>query len=208
MDNNIETEEIWRDVEGYEKLYEVSSLGRIRSCDKIINCKGGTRMIKGKVLSQRRGMNGYLTIMLHKNHKPTGFSAHRLVGMAFQDICGEYVNGLEIDHKNCIRTDNRATNLRWATKKENHNNPLTLQHYSDAHKGEKCYLYGKFGKQHHGSKPILQFDLKGNFIAEFDGLRDAERKLGIFHSSIGKVLKGMYSHTHGYIFRYKEETQN
>ena len=125
MDNNIETEEIWRSIEGYEGLYQVSSLGMVRSCDKIVNCKGGTRMIKGKVLSQRRGMNGYLTIVLHKNHKPTGFSVHRLVAKAFPEICGEYRNGLEVDHKNTLRTDNRAENLHWVTRSQNHLNPIT-----------------------------------------------------------------------------------
>lgn len=101
MENN-ESEE-WRSIYGYEGLYEVSNLGRIKSCDRYVSNGKSVRLAKGKVLSQRRGMNGYLTIVLHKNHKPTCFSIHRLVGMAFQDICGEYVNGLEIDHKNCIK---------------------------------------------------------------------------------------------------------
>lgn len=212
MEEQIE-EEIWRDVTGYEGLYEVSSLGRVRSLDKIVNGKcGSTRLLRGRVLKPAKDGGGYLFVKLSKDNKVAMFKVHRLVAMAFQDICGEYRKELEVDHRNCCRTDNRAINLHWVTRKENNNNPLTLQHFFDSNKGknkgEKCYWYGKFGKEHHRSIPIMQYDLQGNFIAEFDCTQEVERKLGICHGMVLRVLKGQRNHTHGYIFRYKEQSQN
>lgn len=193
-------------------MYEVSNLGRVRSLDRYGNTGYGIRLYKGKILSPGKDRGGYLNVVLSKKCIQTTFSVHRLVAMAFQDICGQFIEGLQVDHRNCVRDDNRAINLHWVTRKENNNNPLTLQHYSDANKGknkgEKCYWYGKFGKEHYRSIPIVQYDLQGNFIAEFDCTQEVERKLGICHGMVLRVLKRQRNHTHGYIFRYKEETQN
>lgn len=202
MEKNSQ-EEIWRDVQGYEGLYQVSSLGRVRSFDRFVKSKGGTRLHKGKLLNPGNRKNGYIQLNLWKDGKPTTLKVHRLVARAFPDICGEYKDGLEIDHRNCVRDDNRATNLRWVTRKENQNNHLTIQHFSNAKKGENAPWYGKFGKDNPTSKPIIQFDRQGNFIAEFESLMDAERKLGICSQNICSVLKGRTKTAGGYIFRYK-----
>ena len=186
MRENTEAEE-WRSIEGYEGYYQVSSLGRVKSLSRLANFNGGIGLRKGKILKPGVVTDGYLQVVLCKDGKHTKFLVHRLVGMAFQDICGQYVNGLEIDHKNCCRTDNRAINLRWVTRKENNNNPITRQRRS---------------------VPIIQMDRQGIFINEFDGLSDAARILGISTGCICMVLKGQRNHTHGYIFRYKEEYQN
>ena len=203
MENNSQEIEEWRSIEGYEGLYQVSSLGRVRSCDRHVSNGKGIRLLKGKVLKSRIGKHGYLIINLSKDNKLTTFNVHRLVGKAFPEICGEYRKGLEIDHRNCVRDDNRAENLHWVTRKENNNNPLTKQNMSCAKKGDKCCLFGKFWKKHPSSKPIIQLDLESNFIAEFDGLRDAERKLGICHAMISSCCRGKTKTTHGYIFCYK-----
>ena len=201
MDNN-ESEE-WSSIEGYEGLYEVSNLGRVRSLDRYGNTGYGIRLYKGKILGPGSTKNGYLQVLLCKDEKKTMFRVHRLVARTFPEICGEYRKGLEIDHRNCVRDDNRAENLHWVTRKGNCNNPLTKQHQSDAQKGYKCYLYGKFGKQHHSSKPILQFDLKGNFIAEFEGLSDAERKLSINQGNISSALNGRIKTAGGFKWKFK-----
>ena len=203
MEKNSQEIEEWRSIDGYEGLYQVSSLGRVRSCDRFVKDGRCTRLFRGRVLKPVVDNYGYLRVNLCKDGKGTMFKVHRLVGMAFQDICGQYKDGAEVDHKNTVRTDNRATNLRWVTPKENSNNSLSRKHMSDAQKGEKSYLFGKLGKLHHNSKPIIQLDLQGNFLAEFEGLSDAGRKLNISTGCICMVLKGQRNHTHGYIFRYK-----
>lgn len=72
-------------------------------------------------------MYGYYTFILCKDGKIRSLKAHRLVAEAF--IPNED-NKPEIDHINTIRSDNRVENLRWATSKENSNNPLSLNNYS------------------------------------------------------------------------------
>lgn len=197
--------EEWRSIDGYEKLYEVSSLGKVRSLERVEDDgKGNTRLRKGRILKQQMRKNGYLQVGLYKDGKYAMFKLHHLVANAFSEICGEYVNGLEIEHKNCIRTDNRATNLRWCTHKDNCNNSITRQRYSDANKGEKSYWYGKSGKLNPASKPTLQLDLKGNFIAEFESSSDAGRKLGINTKNISACCKGRRNTAGGFKWVYKE----
>ena len=213
MNNNSKIEE-WRPIQGYEELYQVSSLGRVRSCDRYVpNSNGiGVRLHRGRIL--KAGMSGhdYLQVVLSKDGKTSTFRVHRLVGMAFQDVCGQFRNGLEIDHLDTDPSNNRATNLRWATKKENNNNPLTRQHRSDSKKGDKNPMYGggekhpsygKFGKDNPTSKPIIQMDRQGNFLSEFECLLDAERKLGICNQNVSKVLRGIRKTAGSFKWKYK-----
>lgn len=190
------TEEIWRPIDCFEG-YEVSSEGRVRSCDKIVNCNwGSTRLRKGRILKPGINKLGYQRVNLGKGGKVTTFPVHRLVARAFQEICGEYESGLEVDHLDTNPSNNRAVNLRWCTHKENCGNTLSRKHYSNANKG-------KLGKEHSCSIPIVQYDLQGNFLAEHEGLADAGRKLNISPGCICNVLKGQRNHTHGFIFKYK-----
>lgn len=198
------TEEIWRPIRGFEG-YEVSSLGRVRSCDRLVCCKcGSIRLYKGRILEPVKSKVGYMIVGLYKDGKRTNFTVHRLVAMAFPEICGQFRNELEVDHRNTVRTDNRAENLHWVTRSENSLNPITRQRQCDARKGDKCYMFGRLGKLHHRSKPIIQYSLTGEKIAEFEGLMDAGRKLGISAGCICMVLNGRYKHTHGFIFKYKQ----
>ena len=211
MRESIE-DEIWRDIEGYEGLYQVSSLGRVRGCDRYVSNGKGVRLIKGKTLSLQKVNSGYLIVDLYKNDKSTKFLVHRLVGMAFQDICGEYRDGLEVDHISTDRTDNRVENLHWVTRSENRLNPITRQRVSDAmkgkRKGDKNTCYNKLGGEHHKYIQVVQYNLNGTQIAEFESLVDVERKLGINQTSVCNVAKGRRKTAGGYIFRYKEESQN
>lgn len=107
--------EIWKDVVGYEGLYQVSNLGRVKS---IIFPKNKD----GKILKQRI-RKGYLRIQLYKNKIAKDFGVHRLVALAF--IPNPY-NKPEIDHIDGIPSNNNVSNLKWCTPKENSNNPITI----------------------------------------------------------------------------------
>ena len=93
-------EEIWKDIKGYEGLYHVSTLGRVRSS------------YSGKVLKPLVKQNGYLSIMLYKDKIGRRFYVHYLVATAF---CDGYAEGLEVNHKDEDKINNSADNLEWVT---------------------------------------------------------------------------------------------
>ena len=111
------TDEIWKPISGYEGVYEVSNLGRVRSCDRIVVCNDGRKYKrKGKVLRQSYDANKYYKVALCKNGKQKNFSVHRLVAQAF---IPNPENKLTVNHKNGDKLDNRVENLEWATREEN-----------------------------------------------------------------------------------------
>lgn len=116
--------EEWKDVVGYEGLYEVSNLGNVRSIDREIKCKNGNvQLFKGKVISQYDNGKGYKNVTLWKNNKPKIIYVHRLVAIAFIE------NKLEkpcINHIDKNRGNNNVSNLEWCTQKENEFHKLTF----------------------------------------------------------------------------------
>lgn len=195
--------EVWRDVKDYKGLYQVSNLGRVKSVKRYVkHYKGGVKSISERILKLTNDSYGYLVIHLSKNGVGKMYKVHRLVAEAFipnQD------NKPTVDHINTIKTDNRIENLRWATDTEQKKNELTKQHSSEAHKGEKTNFYGKYGKKHPNSKPVLQYDLDGNFIKEWECASQVQREINIISSNITSCCRGRYGFktAGGYVWKYK-----
>ena len=79
--------EIWKDIIGYEGLYQVSNLGRVKSCEKVIpHFRGGTRVLLEKLRKPSLDSDGYLVLDLYKEGKDKFFKVHRLVGFAFLEL--------------------------------------------------------------------------------------------------------------------------
>ncbi len=102
--------EIWKDIPNYECIYQVSSLGRVKSL-------GNNKQKKEKILKSGE-TKGYLQVVLCKNKKPKTKYVHQLVAMAFLNHipCG---HRFEVDHINNIKSDNRVENLQILTHKDN-----------------------------------------------------------------------------------------
>ena len=179
--------EIWRDIEGYEGLYQISNLGNVKSLN--YNKTG-----KEKILKNGKDRGGYLQVNLWKNGNGKNYLIHRLVAEAFLPNSD---NKPEIDHINTNKTDNRICNLRWCTHKENSNNSLTIDKMS-----KNAHFKNKFGIEHPNSKPIIQFTLDGKLVRKWDSAMDAHRELGINRNCICQCCKGKYKTANGYIWRY------
>lgn len=107
------THEEWRDVVGYEGIYQVSNLGNVRSLDRI-DCANPPRHRKGSVLKQRKCPNGYLKVTLYKDKTPKQINVHRLVIETFVGA-----SNLQVNHKNEDKSDNRLSNLEYMTGRDN-----------------------------------------------------------------------------------------
>lgn len=119
--------ENWKEIKGYEGLYEVSSEGRIRIMSKTYLSGRGkyVRRVEESIMKPSYS-NGYQQVTLSKDKLRKSYKVHRLVADAF---IPNPDNLPCIDHINTVRTDNRVDNLRWCSHKDNSNNPITMSKY-------------------------------------------------------------------------------
>ena len=109
--------EIWKDIRGYEGLYQVSSLGRVKSLAKEILIKNGyTRHQEERFLALHPNTHGYLTVGIYKNAKRKHRTIHRLVAEAFLPNRDK---SLEVNHKDGDKINNRVDNLEWCSGYKN-----------------------------------------------------------------------------------------
>lgn len=112
---DLEGEE-WKDVEGFEGLYKVSSLGRIKSVGRIVNGRWGDYKVREKVLAGGVNKSGYINILLYKDGVRINSAPHRLTAFAF---IPNPENKPEVNHKDGNKLNNFSSNLEWSTSKEN-----------------------------------------------------------------------------------------
>ena len=184
--------EIWKDIVGYEGLYQVSNLGNVKSLAR------GNRAEKN--IKQNTNY-GYKCVYLYKDHKLKDKRVHRIVAEVFLDK-NDFksmpdedrnlidLNDLQINHKDENKKNNRVNNLEWCTAKYNSN-------------------YGSRNKKVSNlkRKKINQYDLEGNFIREWDSISKIEKELGLHHSNIIKVCSNLRNKTGGYKWKYSLESE-
>ena len=109
--------EEWRDIKGFDGLYQVSNQGEVRSLERIVKAPAGrTRPVKAIVLRPMSNMSGYVFVFLRQHGERQKFYIHRLVAMTFIENPEE--KNL-VNHKDCNRSNNVLPNLEWATDSEN-----------------------------------------------------------------------------------------
>lgn len=174
--------EIWKDIPGYEGLYQASNLGNIRSI-AFINNRGVKHRIKVK--AQKEGVWGRMYTMLYKDTKRKNWLVHRLIAITFLPNPNNYP---EINHIDGNPKNNRVDNLEWCTASYNMKhayknglNPVIKEHNEKA------------------KKPIIRNDGK-----YYDCAYRAAEDLGVSVFAIRDVLKGRTTNSKGYTFSYVE----
>lgn len=145
------TEEIWKDLPPY---YQISNFGNIRSC-----ARGKWKLKQTQIVR-----DGYVKVVLANNRKYKSYFVHRLVAEAFVP---NRDNKPQVNHKNGVKTDNRAVNLEWVSASENINHAYNT-----------------------GLNKHLKYKIKCVETGEiFNGTLDVERKTGIRASTVWFNLK-------------------
>lgn len=177
--------EIWKDIPGYEGLYQASDLGNVKSLNHIRNNGTNKYMQKGKKLKFSKDHNGYLLVRLSKNGIAKTYKLHRIIAMTFIE---NTFNKKTINHINGNKEDNRVNNLEWATQKEqiDHQHKILKVPYSDC---KKCHEANK--------KKIIRNDGK-----IYNSIMEAKIDLGKKYAHISEVCQGKIKTTYGYSYKY------
>ena len=181
-------EEIWKDVVGYEGLYQVSNLGRVKSLPKY-------HFNRTIILKKWIDKKGYEHISLSKNNNIKHKSVHRLIAETF---IPNPENKLEVDHINGIPSDNRVVNLRWCTRKENCNFPLYREHSSK----ERCWMYNRKLDLHPRARKVGQYSIGGELIRIWCCCKDACDTLGLSRGAVSQCCNGKRKTHKGFIWKF------
>lgn len=174
--------EAWKDIRGYEGLYQVSNYGRVRSL--------GTNGKKPRIMTQEISIWGYCRIrLINREHIGKHFAVHRLVADAFIGNC----EGYEVNHVDEIKTNNKVENLQIVSSKDNCNYGTRNKRIAEKNKLQS-YLW---------DKPVIQCDLDGNELKEYSSRSEAKRITGVDDVNISRVCRGKRKTAGGYIWKEK-----
>lgn len=186
--------EIWKDIKGFEGLYQISNLGRVKSLPKYIYSRGYPQLRKEKLLKPCYvgKYRNYLAVRLNDNIQ---YKIHRLVAEAFIPNPN---NLPQVDHIDDNKENNRVENLQWITNEDNRKKAwltgaITL---------EKNY---KRGKDSCHARIVNQYDLNGNFIKKWYCIKDIQDKLGFDNRNISACCRKKRPTAYGYKWEYLVE---
>lgn len=182
--------EVWRYIKGYEGLYQVSSIGNVRSLERETRQGKGYYKREGKVLKPSIGKDGYLRVHLSKDGKKSTVDVHRLVAIAF--IPNE--EGLPcVNHKDENKTNNVIENLEWCSY--SYNNRYGNGNTQRTNSKKETWKYKLMGA-------IEAYDKDGNFIALYRNLETASKILDIPKYRIKDCLEGKNKSVKGIVWKY------
>lgn len=186
-------QEIWKDIQGFKGVYQISNFGRLKSFKKDSD---------GKVLSNTNQKGGYFSVILRKGEKVKTTRIHRLVAEAFIPNPDKLS---QVHHKDGNKQNNCVDNLEWVNEREHHF--ITRQHNPNVIKG--LVNYNKFIKP----KTVQQYSLDGEFLAEYNSCTEAHLKTGVCTRNIHQVASktpfnkngNVRKQAGGYVWKYKDE---
>jgi len=178
----ITKETIFKDILGYEGLYQISNTGEVKS------------LYTNIIMKQKKNNRGYHQVKLFKDGKSKDYLVHRLVAEAFLENLNEDYN--QVNHKDGNKSNNNVTNLEWCNQSQNirhaFDNGLMKPRYgiipseetkrkmSESRKGHKAYYH----------KLVAQIDINtGEIIKIYNSTHDAAKAIGCHHTSISEVCR-------------------
>lgn len=171
--------EVWKDIPQYEGLYQISSIGRVKSLKRSINRKNNRLLnLREKYLSLKIDEHGYVKVQLWKDNKGKNIRAHRLVALCFIDNPNHF---LEVNHIDGNKTNNNYNNLEWC---DYHHNQLESKRLGL----NKC------------TKVNMIKD--GILVKTFESISEAAKFNNTDRSSIFRCLNGKYKQNNGYTWKY------
>ena len=173
----MDIKEIWRDIEGYESLYQVSNFGRVKSLNYRHTCKE-------KLLKAHKDKDGYLRVNLYKEGKKKTYGIHRLVAQAF---IPNPDNLPQVNHKDEDKSNNRLDNLEWCSAEYNVNYGSRTKRMAESKTN-----YPKFSKQ------VLCVETG----VIYPSTKQVERELGFANSNISAVCLGKQKTCGRFHWRY------
>lgn len=188
--------EVWKDIEGYEGQYQVSSLGRVRSLDRYVqrpHSKTGkivNFLVKGQLIKTRKNnTNDYIVVVLSDGHRHQKTKlVHRLVAQAFLPNPN---NLQEVNHLDENKENNIVSNLEWCSRIDNVRYGTGVARNGVLHR-----------------VAVLQCNEHGDVIRRWDSIKQAAQAFGVTHGAIGNICKckGTAKTCKGFRWRYADNT--
>lgn len=189
-------EEIWKDIKGYEGLYQVSNLGRIKSLGRKTRNRNGEYIKKGKILKQSENSMGYLRIMLTtREGTRRRLFVHRLVA---ENFIKKEKNKNVVNHLDCNPRNNCCNNLEWTTLK---GNSQYMSKLGRNKRNEKWITNLRNSLQKSISKKVLRIDSVTKEIKIYNYLNET-KKDGFTTSNVSKCCNGLKNKHKGYYWKF------
>ena len=173
--------EIWKDIDGYEELYQVSNMGRIRSLDRYVRySNGNVHYIDGQLIKPVM-KRGYCAVNLYKD----GIKQHYVHRIVWKTFMGKIPKGMQVNHINENPLDNRLENLNLMSPKDNINWGTGIERRSEKRK-----------------RPVTQSLIDGKPFFTYFSLTDATEDLGLNMGKISECCRNKRQTTGGFKWEY------
>lgn len=175
--------EVWKAIPDFEGYYEASTLGRIRSVDRDVKLSNGQiRHYKGRIIIPHLSSRGYMLLSLYIKGKEYKFSVHSLVAKTFLGSS----EGMEVNHKDENKANNKLRNLEYVTHQYNLN-------YGSHNVNMATTL----------CKRVAKYDLQGTLLGVYTSSKEAASSIGRKpNTNIGSCCRGEIKTAYGYIWKY------
>lgn len=178
--------EIWKDIKGYESLYQISNTGKIKSLQRYVCSKNGSKqLIKEKIRKTSITTAGYEYVVLANKGENKTLLVHRLVAETFLP---NPFNLKCVNHKDENKHNNNVSNLEWCNYEYNNT-------YKDIHLRRN---------KDNTTRKVIQYDLDMNEIKRWDSIIEAANNFNTHSSNIMKCCIGERNHVNGFKWRYYE----